>query len=161
MRKMRLSFSASTRAAVTIACALGLAWGASGCGQTCDTSDEGNPAERYDGGKTSTGLGTDGGVGLSTGPVYESSPYNEGRLHFPGGKRYDLVHHLGFAPVNVSINWAFGESGGPISEGTGNGAEIECKDDQVIRIKNDTCTEFWIYVTAEGASVQPPGPPCE
>ena len=159
MPKMRVSFSASTRAAVSIACALGLAWGASGCGQTCDTSDDGNPPERYEGGKTSNGLVADSGV--STGPLYESSPYSSGRLHFPGGKRYDLVHNLGFVPATVQIWWAFSENDGPISLGTGNAAEVECKDDQVIRIKNDTCTEFWVYVTASDASVEPPGSSCK
>src|SRR5947209_5528355 len=125
MPKMRPSFSAE-RPTFTSAVAW-VAWllvSAAGCGQTCDPPNGGKPV-RYAG-------------GFSDGETYESSSPFSGRLHFPGGQRYDLEHHLGHAPQTFDINLSFGEkpeSGVALS--AGNSTEIECADDEIIRIKND------------------------
>src|SRR5882762_5377632 len=104
MRKMRRSFSGSR---ATTAFLFGLALGAAGlacngCGGACDTSDDANPPTRHAG-------------GIATGELYESSPLTSGWLPYPGGKQYQLVHHLGFTPALVEIDFAFNAEGTPYS----------------------------------------------
>lgn len=123
---------------------------AAGCsGSTCDISDDGNPPERYEGG-TTWGAG-------SADAFYESSSWHSGWLHFPGGKRYDLAHHLGFEPQDVHVMLSFSENGvaadtqaDTAAQAAGNSGELQLVNGDVIRIKNDTCTEFWVRVTAQG-----------
>ncbi len=112
--------------------------GTSGCidAASCDRSTEANLPERYTGGTTVDG-------------VYQSAPWTEDYLDFPGGKRYELVHGLGAVPTSVDVYYAFGPN-------PGDGGVTQCggstclfmPDDQVIRVRNDSCTEFWIRVVA-------------
>lgn len=127
--------------------ALGLLFAIGGCidAAACDTSDDGNPPIAYEGGTT-----TEDGL-------YYSSPWNGGWLHFPGGKRYDLVHNLGFQPQEVGIFLSFSENGvGNDGQGSsaapsaGNSSPVQLVNDEIVRIKNDTCSEFWVRVTASG-----------
>lgn len=131
---------------------LGLALLTSACidAAACDTSDDGNPPVVYKGGTT-----TEDGL-------YYSSAWNGGWLHFPGGKRYDLVHDLGFQPQEVGIFLSFSENGvGNDGQGSsaapsaGNSSPVQLVNDEIIRIKNDTCSEFWVRVTASGRPVEP------
>jgi hypothetical protein len=115
----------------------------SGCGAACDISDEENPPEVY-------------GAGVARDGEYASSPRQGPLLHFPGGKQYLLVHHLGYAPNQVSVYFAFASLDDRMSSCAGNSCEF-CADDQAIWVKNDTCTEFWILVAASGASPSPAG----
>jgi hypothetical protein len=110
----------------------------------CDTSDGANPADRYTGGTVSNG-------------VYQSSSWHAGLLPFPGGKRYDLVHGLGFEPMQVQVWLSFSANGTGADAETdtaapsaGNSGEIQLVNDEVIRIKNDSCADFWVRVTASG-----------
>jgi hypothetical protein len=116
---------------------------AGGCGGTCDISDEGNPPEIFAGGAVS-----------ATGMDYASSSPLGPFLYFPGGKQYQLVHHLGFTPNTPIIYFSFAANDDRVSPCSGNSCEILCFDDQVIWVKNDTCTEFWIRVAASGSSPQ-------
>lgn len=112
--------------------------GCSQVAQTCDTSDNGNPSDVYDGGTVQGG-------------TYMSSPWVGPLLHFPGGKRYDLVHRLGCTPRDVSVWLAFsqgGTSGGDLAPSAGNMSLVQVIDDKVVRIKNDTCSDFYVLVTA-------------
>lgn len=127
--------------------ALGFAMATSGCiaAAACDTSDDGNPPDAYKGGTT-----TEEGL-------YYSSPWNSGWLHFPGGKRYDLVHNLGFEPQEIGIFLSFSENGlgndgqgATIAPSAGNSSLVQLIDAEKIRIKNDTCSEFWVRLTASG-----------
>lgn len=138
--------SSLAKAALSIA-ALGLAVATSGCinAAACDTSDNANPPDVYKGGTT-----TEDGL-------YYSSSWHEGLLHFPGGKRYDLVHDLGFEPQSISIWLSFSENGvddddqaSTVAPSAGNSSVVQLVNDKIIRIKNDTCSEFWVRVTASG-----------
>lgn len=126
-----------------LAAALCLAAGA-GCSSACDTSDDGNPPERYTGGVVIDG-------------VYRSSPFGGELLHFPGGKRYELVHGLGVCPLTMTAWLSFSASGiGPtftgdtLSQCAGNACEFQSWNEQSVIIKNATCSEFWLLVTIDG-----------
>ena len=79
----------------TLAAATALAAINSGCSQfgpSCNTSDEANPAARYE-------------EGTASGGVYMSSPWSGPLLYFPGGKRHDLVHKLRLIPRGEISVW--------------------------------------------------------
>jgi hypothetical protein len=101
----------------------------------CDTSDDGNSVVTYTGGTTEAA-------------VYTSSPWTTGWLHYPGGSRYELVHHLGRVPTEVVVYLAFSENPGSCSLCAGNSCVLTKTDDVAIGVKNDTCSEFWIRVVA-------------
>ena len=118
-----------------------------GCSPACDAGDDANTPTLYEGGTAVNGY-------------YFSTTAHEDLLHFPGGKRYDLVHHLGFEPILVQLYWSFAEAGigtyeqtpdkSTLSTGVGNSAEIQLKNDRFIRVKNDSCAEYWLLVVASG-----------
>jgi hypothetical protein len=118
-----------------------------GCGAACDTSDDANPPDRYTGGTV-------------TGDVYESSSWKAGLLPFPGGKQYQLVHHLGFTPAQVEIFFSFSPDGDRVSPCAGNSCVIRCVNDELIWVENDTCAEFWIRVVTAGKSFESRGTTC-
>jgi hypothetical protein len=114
----------------------------------CDTSDGANPPTLHEGGTTVNG-------------IYESSSAHAKLLHFPGGKRYDLVHNLGFEPLVVQMYWSFHRTGiardaqveedaGSLTPASGNSALIQLMNDRIIRVKNDSCVEFFLRVVAFG-----------
>jgi hypothetical protein len=117
------------------------------CSPACDTSDEANPPSWHEAGTAVNG-------------VYASSSSHGDLLPFPGGKRYDLVHHLGFEPIQVQLYWSFAEGGigtdtqkpdkSSLTPATGNSAVIQMKNDQYFRVKNDSCAEFWLLAVASG-----------
>lgn len=115
--------------------------GTNGCSPSCDISDDVTPKVFYD------GLAKDG--------VYASSSSQGPLLHFPGGEQIQLVHHLGFTPATASVYFAFTQFDERFAPCAGNSCEIRCMDDQIIWVKNDTCTEFWIFVTASDPSPFP------
>ncbi|HMI82685.1 MAG TPA: hypothetical protein VK550_01265 [Polyangiaceae bacterium] len=126
-----------------------LAFGAAGfaCSSACDTSDEANDPVRYEAGTAVNG-------------IYASSSAHEGLLPFPGGKRYDIVHHLGFEPLQVQLYWSFRTDGigwdaqsdgkSSLTLATGNSAIIQLKNAEFIRVKNDSCVEYALLVLASG-----------
>lgn len=136
---MKLSKSVASAGAVVAALSI-LVAGASGCGASCDVSD--NTPEVFTGGVANAG-------------EYASSSRLGPFLHFPGGKEYQLVHHLGFAPNIVNIDLAFTADDERMAASAGNSTEKRCVDEHIIWVKNDTCTEFWILVTASGRSPTP------
>jgi hypothetical protein len=127
---------------VSMACAGGLA-----CSPSCETSDSENDPVIYEGGVAVNGF-------------YASSSAHGDLLEFPGGKRYDLYHHLGFEPIQVQLYWSLKEAGigwdvqtddkSNLSPAAGNSALIQLKNDQFIRVKNDSCVEYWLLVVASG-----------
>ncbi len=98
--------------------------------------------------------------GTAANGVYESSPWKSELLPFPGGKQYQLVHHLGFTPAIIEIFVAFGPDGERVATCAGNSCLIRCEDDELVWIKNDTCTEFWVRVTAAERSNDDRGRSC-
>lgn len=120
--------------------------GSFACSPACDASDEANTPTLHDGGTAVNG-------------VYVSSSSHGGLLDFPGGKRYDLFHHLGFEPIQVQLYWSFSESGigttdqidrSSLTPAAGNSASIQLKNDQFIRVKNDSCVDYALLVAASG-----------
>ncbi len=97
---------------------------------------------------------TEGTVNPS-GTVYVTSDWNEGWLHFPAGRRYKLVHGLGQTPHTVNTYLSFSESplssGNNASESAGNQAVIEGVTDEAVTIRNDSCAEFWLRLTADAS----------
>jgi hypothetical protein len=127
---------------------LTVATGLAGCmPSSCDTADEANAPTWYEAGTAVNG-------------VYASSSAHGPLLDFSGGKRYDIVHHLGFEPIQVHLYWSFAEGGigvdggekdkGTLSPAAGNSALIQVKNDQYIRVKNDSCVDYWLLVVASG-----------
>lgn len=117
-----------------------------GCSPACDTSDEANAPTRHEAGAAVNG-------------VYASSSSHEGLLPFAGGKRYDVVHHLGFEPIQVQLYWSFAEGGigvdsqkdkSSLTPAAGNSALIQLKNEEYIRVKNDSCADYWLLVVASG-----------
>lgn len=113
-----------------------------GCAQDCEQSDD-TPVE-YRGGSVS-------------GNFYETSPWDGGFLHFPAGRSYRIFHQLGSRPIDVNTYLSFAESalgtGHNVSESAGNQAVIDAVTDEHVEVRNDTCAEFWLRVTAQAALV--------
>jgi len=81
---------------------------------------------------------------------YESSRIDAEYLHFPAGRVYDLEHDLRAAPFSVTayLSFAPNPSDGGFAESAGNQAIFNA-DDSVVRVRNDTCAEFYLRVVAE------------
>jgi hypothetical protein len=118
-----------------------------GCGAACDTSDDANPPSRFT-------------AGTVTNDGYESSSWKAAFLPFPGGKQYQLDHHLGFTPAQVEIFFAFDPNGDRAAPCAGNSCILRCVDDEMIWIENDTCADFWVRITASGKSFESRGRAC-
>jgi hypothetical protein len=137
---------------------------AAGCG-SCDTGGQ-TPIE-YRGGKNNL---VEGEPPPDT-RVYETSePFGE-YLHFPAGRRYDLIHGLGVAPraplAFLSFERIPGEASkddntGNFAQASGNQFVVECIDEERVRVRNDTCAEGYLRVEliADGLS-SPPEEPCK
>lgn len=119
--------------------ALVLLQACSNFGPACSTSDDSNPADPYAGGTTVNGS-------------YQTSDWDGPLLWFPGGKRYDLQHNLGCKPANIVIFVSFsekGDKGGSIAPSAGNMTILQAVDDKIIRIKNDSCSDYYLRVYAD------------
>jgi hypothetical protein len=71
-----------------------------------------------------------------------------------------LIHKLVAAPYDFSAQVSFqpsldqpnGENAGNISSAAGNQVVVECADEERIRIRNDTCAEVYVRLTAVASS---------
>lgn len=120
-----------------------------------------------------------GGNTSADGSAYESGTLDEPFIHFPAGRTYDLVHGLSAAPGQFHAYLAFSEcpmshalesaggsprcapvdenSGGPgLAESAGNQAIFEVRDDEILRVRNDTCADFYLRVVALTTSFDEP-----
>lgn len=111
----------------------------------CDRSDEENPFVPYTEGTVENG-------------VYMSSPWDGELLFFPGGQHFALAHGLGETPRWAVSYLSFSKDGvadgGSVAQAAGNQAVIVGMDAEEIRIKNDSCVDYWLLVTA-GAGESP------
>lgn len=115
-----------------------LVYGCSALGP-CDRSDDGNPPDPYYDGTTVEGF-------------YMSSEWTGPFLPFPGGKRYRFFHGLGATPMEMACWTSFNSTGienGSIAPPAGNMCVVQEINDEYIQIKNDTCSEMYVMVTAE------------
>ncbi len=123
----------------------------SACGD-CDTRGQ-TPIE-YTGGNNPTAT------------TYETGGIFGEYLHFPAGRRFDLMHNLGVTPgqweTYVTFQRLPGQSSddntGNIAESAGNQAVVECADEQRLRVRNDTCAEFYLRVFITAAGDEQPRP---
>lgn len=104
-----------------------------GCSTRCPHDDK---ATVYDDGATDP-----------NGTVYESGPVKGPFLYYPGGRIYELVHHLRGAPQEVKTYVAFNEDGA-FSESAGNQTVIREVTDTYVKVDNDTCADFYLRVVA-------------
>lgn len=119
-------------------------FGAAGCGPTCSTS--GQKPIRY----------TDGVHPTPT--SYLSTPWTGPWLYFPPGRTYDLVLGLGGTPSQYVAYVAFSatpvptshDADGNWSQSAGNQTIFEQVNSDFLRVRNDTCSEFYLLVSAVG-----------
>lgn len=99
-------------------------------------------------------------AGFTTGDIYQTGAATDEMLHFPSGRIYDFEHHLGACPPVVLSYISFvphpitGDAPSRVNNvalAAGNEALIEGCDDEIIRVRNDTCAEFFLRVVAVGA----------
>lgn len=104
--------------------------------------------------------------GGRTDPVsmtYESAPWSGPLTLFRPFETLDFEHELGVAPVSVASWVSFTEGGtsdSNVSENVGDQGLIDCVDDQIVRMMNNTCETFYLRVvaTSGGASTDPVQP---
>lgn len=112
------------------------------CGASCPRESEEN-ARPFRGGRTT-----------ADGTYYETNAWNEKFVDFPAGRRLALVHGLREMPITLTSYLAFKENPLPengrgfVSESAGNQVLIEGVDDESIRVRNDTCEDFWLRLAA-------------
>lgn len=118
--------------------ALVLPFLSTGCGGNgCDRTP-GVPPIKFDGGD-------------NPGPgFYESAPVTGPYLDFPGGRTYRFVHHLGGVPTPTAY-FSFDEYPGSAGfvQASGNQATYTAVTSEYIDVRNDTCSDVRIRVTAE------------
>jgi hypothetical protein len=134
------SLCAACAAIASGACLIAL--GSPACGPACNTADSENPPERYEGGTVTGGQDR----------YYASSDWASGLLPFPGGKRYEIAHHLGFVPAEIAVYVSLGANAMPSTPCSGNTCVIQSVTADTITVKNDTCSEFWVRVVAAGVT---------
>ncbi|MCC6904167.1 MAG: hypothetical protein IT377_34685 [Polyangiaceae bacterium] len=109
------------------------------CSAPCETAD-------------SDPVRFEGGALTADGATYSTSPWDGPYLHFPAGRRFQIEHQLGVTPPVVLTYVAFDEhpfAGSNASESAGNQTVIERVDDEIVQVRNDTCSEFWLRVVAK------------
>ncbi|MBX3183210.1 MAG: hypothetical protein KIT72_04425 [Polyangiaceae bacterium] len=85
------------------------------------------------------------------GNTYASSDWEGPYFPFPAGQRYEFYHGLGRAPTVVVVNVSFEEyplPGANVSQASGDASLIEAVDAEKIQVRNDTCSELWVRVSA-------------
>jgi hypothetical protein len=110
---------------------------AQGCNPACS-----GPERSFSGGNSSQ----IGGV-----RVYETSPVTGPFLPFEGAADYHIRHGLGMKPNQIQIYLAFNEfpednGNGGSSGWAGNQGIILTADACEVRIRNDTCSDYWVRV---------------
>jgi len=108
----------------------------------CDRSDSENPPNVYYDGTVVDGF-------------YMSSPWTGPWLPFAGGQRYQLFHGLGCVPRYLECWASFNGDGvgnGSMAPSAGNMCIVQAVNDEFIMVKNDTCSDMYVLVTAGGPS---------
>ena len=112
------------------------------CTSSCPRETE-DAARRYTAGTTS-----------AHGTLYETNAWDGSFVDFPAGRRLALVHGLRQMPIELMSYLAFKSrplpKGGKgfVSESAGNQVLIEGVDEEVIRVRNDTCEDFFLRLVA-------------
>jgi hypothetical protein len=111
--------------------------------EDCDPSAAANPTIVYDGGSVDSPC------------FYSSTNPNTGELLlFNGGMHYALNHHLACTPGMPSALLSFDQfgmstvGGGQLAQAAGNQAVFIGWNATTIEIENDSCSDYWLQVTA-------------
>jgi hypothetical protein len=116
--------------------------------KSCDRSDKTNPPEDYVDGTAVNG-------------VYQSSPWDKDLLYFPGGMQIRLFHKLGARPRTWQAYLAFDETGvksGRLAAAAGNQVELVDMGTDTLTVRNGSCADYWLLVTAEAGDANAPAP---
>lgn|GEM_PF-2093264 len=124
---------------IVFACLLG-AVATSGCQTSCAAGNQ--EVIRYSEGINADSL------------TYESTPYTGEWLHYPSNRRFVFPHKLGTADYEVQAFIAFnsrpvGADGSSVSDiaiAAGAILIVEQKTEELLQIRNDTCSEQYLYV---------------
>jgi hypothetical protein len=98
--------------------------------------------------------------------LWESAPFNDAWLPFPGERTYFFEFPAGFAALQPPSAWvatdpnpiANGNSGATIVHGAGQLAEINDGIFGGFKITNSTCAGYFLYVSVVGTYNPPPAP---
>ena len=89
---------------------------------------------------------------MVTDGVYYSAPYGGPYQFFPGGRTLHFKHGFEKPPL-PPVFWvaimADGTSDNPLGLAAGNLAELVGLDADEVAVKNDTCSDFYIWFYAE------------
>ena len=90
--------------------------------------------------------------------IYYSAPYGGPYQAFPGGRTIHFMHGLGKVPLPPVFWLAFSstatkDNNPALALSAGNEAELVGLDDKEIAVKNDTCSDFYLWFYAEPASL--------
>ncbi len=96
---------------------------------------------------------------------YESTPWGRDLDHFPAKTMLWFRHELGVVPLTVEPFLSFSSVGTGSADGDGHGSValtagnqtlVDCVDDRVIVLRNDTCEpSFYVRLTARDESLFP------
>lgn len=102
--------------------------------------------------------------------VYDTSGAFAEYLHFPAGRRFDLMHDLGITPTSFQAYLSFeripGKGSGEDNTGNfaaaaGNQVVYECADEERVRVRNDTCADGYLRVVLRAEEgLSPSDGPC-
>jgi len=112
------------------------------CSSSCPRETDEN-ARRYTGGTTSPDA-----------TFYETNAWDRKFVDFPAGRRLALVHGLRETPIELKSYLAFKAKALPedgkgfVAESAGNQVLIEGVDEEVVRVRNDTCQDFFLRLVA-------------
>jgi hypothetical protein len=115
---------------------------------TCACSDLGNcPSAKPD-------ITIESGVTYQDAKTYQSAPPWGPRDPFPAKTKVHFVHQLGFVPEIRQSFVSFYPENSNASENAGNQGEWLCIDDEEFVLRNGTCEDFYIVVSAQGSGAQ-------
>jgi hypothetical protein len=135
-----------------------------GCSASdCSVGYQGNPVVTFRGGVTYAAGGLPSGEGRA--PLYyESSAPDAEHIDFHGGARVCIYHGLGGRPLRVEPWVSFSSTGtlnGNEAKPAGNMLEVLHVDECVIIVRNDSCGDYFLRVTASDPLAPAAGAPVD
>ena len=136
---------------VAIGCGSLSLWLTSACQTSCGTNNYKDPVLYVDGRTRTEG----------DHQVYESTPINGEWLDFPGGRTFRLVHNFHNPNITtLTLQIAFSSTpmtgdAGDIAFATGDVAVVEKMEPNALVIRNNTCSEQFLYVKITAPPPQP------
>lgn len=86
--------------------------------------------------------------------TYQSAPIWGPRDAFPAMTTVHFMHHLGFVPELMQSFVSFLPENSNVTENAGNQGEWVCVDDEELILRNGTCQDFYVVVSAHGSGTQ-------